>query len=99
MGDEYVGLTDKHDRDPQNVPYYMKDRDYGNLGHDVGSWMTETTMPSGGGDGGDQNKRWRHAGGGGLERVEWPRAVTAGEKGPGGQILHRKTRGVKLKGT
>jgi hypothetical protein len=28
MGDEYVGLTDKHDRDPQNVPYYMKDQDY-----------------------------------------------------------------------
>ena len=43
--------------------------------------------------------RWRHAGGGGLERVERPRAVTAGEKGPGGQILHRKTRGVKLNGT
>jgi hypothetical protein len=28
MGDEYVGLTDKHDRDPQNVPYYMKDLVY-----------------------------------------------------------------------
>jgi hypothetical protein len=28
MGDECVGLTDKHDRDPQNVPYYMKDLDY-----------------------------------------------------------------------
>jgi hypothetical protein len=25
MGDEYAGLTDKHDRGPQNVPYYMKD--------------------------------------------------------------------------
>jgi hypothetical protein len=25
MGDEYVGLTIKHDRDPQNIPYYMKD--------------------------------------------------------------------------
>jgi hypothetical protein len=45
------------------------------------------------------DRRWRHAGGGGLERVERPRAVTAGEKGPGGQILHRKTRGVKLNGT
>jgi hypothetical protein len=31
--------------------------------------------------------------------VEWPRAVTSGEWGPGGQILHRKTRGVKLNGT
>jgi hypothetical protein len=49
--------------------------------------MAETTMPSGGG------------GGGGLERVECSRAVTAGERGPGGQILHRKTTGVKLNGT
>jgi hypothetical protein len=54
--------------------------------------MAETTMPSGGG-------RWRRAGGGRPERVEWPRAVTAGERGPGGQILRRKTRGVKLNGT
>jgi hypothetical protein len=61
--------------------------------------MAETSMPCGGGGGGDQGRRWRHAGGGGLERVEGPRAVTAGEKGPGGQILHRKTRGVKLNGT
>jgi hypothetical protein len=57
--------------------------------------MAETTMPGGG----DQDRGWRHADGGGLERVERPRAVTAGEKGPGGQILHRKTRGVKLNGT
>jgi hypothetical protein len=28
MGDEYVGLAGKHDRDPQNVPYYMKDLNY-----------------------------------------------------------------------
>jgi hypothetical protein len=28
MGDECVDLTDKHDRGPQNVPYYMKDLDY-----------------------------------------------------------------------
>jgi hypothetical protein len=28
MGDEYVGLADKHDRDPQNVPYYIKDLNY-----------------------------------------------------------------------
>jgi hypothetical protein len=26
-------------------------------------------------------------------------AVTSGERGPGGQILHRKTGRVKLKGT
>jgi hypothetical protein len=61
--------------------------------------MAESTMPSGGGGGGDQDGRWRRAGGGGLERVERSRAVTAGERGPGGQILHRKTRGVKLNGT
>jgi hypothetical protein len=46
----------------------------------------------------DQNRRWRRAGRGGPERVEWPQAVTAGERGSGGQILHRKTRGVKLNG-
>jgi hypothetical protein len=28
MGDEYVDLTDKHDKGPQNVPYYMKDLGY-----------------------------------------------------------------------
>jgi hypothetical protein len=28
MGDEYVGLTDKHDKGPQNVPYDMKDLGY-----------------------------------------------------------------------
>jgi hypothetical protein len=28
MGDEYVGLADKHDRDPQNVPYYKKGLGY-----------------------------------------------------------------------
>jgi hypothetical protein len=61
--------------------------------------MAETTMPRGGGGGGDQDGRWRGAGGRRLKRVERPRAVTAGERGPGGQILHRKTRGVKLDGT
>jgi hypothetical protein len=61
--------------------------------------MAKTTMPSGGGGGGDQDRRWRHADGGWLERVERSRAIIAGERGPGGQILHRKTRGVKLNGT
>jgi hypothetical protein len=28
-----------------------------------------------------------------------PRAVTSGERSPSGQILHRKTSGVKLNGT
>jgi hypothetical protein len=52
-------------------------------------------MPSGG----DQDGRWRHAGGRRPECVEGPDAVTSGEWGPGGQILHRQTRGVKLNGT
>jgi hypothetical protein len=61
--------------------------------------MVETTMLSGEGGGGDQDGRRRRANGGRLERVEWPRAVTAGVRGPGGQIFHIKTRGVKLNGT
>jgi hypothetical protein len=28
MGDKYASLTHKHDRGPQNVPYYMKDLGY-----------------------------------------------------------------------
>jgi hypothetical protein len=46
--------------------------------------MAETTMPSGGGAGGDQVGRWGRAGGGRPKRVEWPRAVTAGKRGLGG---------------
>jgi hypothetical protein len=61
--------------------------------------MSETTMPSGGGGGGDQGRRRSRAEGGWPERVEGPRAVTAGEGSPGGQILHRETRGVKFDGT
>jgi hypothetical protein len=61
--------------------------------------MSETMMPSGGGGGGYQGRRRRRAGGGWPERVEGPQAVIAGEGSPGGQILHRKTRGVKLNGT
>jgi hypothetical protein len=61
--------------------------------------MVETTMPSGGGCGGDQDGWGGHAGGGRPKRVEGPQAVTAGEGGPGGQILHRETKRVKLNGT
>jgi hypothetical protein len=39
---------------------------------------------SGGGGGGVQDGRWRRAGGGRPECVEGPRAITAGERGPGG---------------
>ena len=56
-------------------------------------------MPSDGGGGGDQGGRWRRVDGGRPERVEGLSAVTARERVPGGQILHRKTRGVKLNGT
>jgi hypothetical protein len=28
MGDEYVGLANKHGRDTQNVPYYMEYLNY-----------------------------------------------------------------------
>jgi hypothetical protein len=61
--------------------------------------MAKTTMPSGERGGGDQDRRWRRAGGGRSERIEGPRAVTVGEKCPSGQILHKKTRGVKLNET
>jgi hypothetical protein len=56
-------------------------------------------MPSGGGGGGDQDGRWRRVDGGMSERVEGPHAVTAGESGPSGHILHEKTKGVKLNRT
>ena len=56
-------------------------------------------MPSGGGGDGDQDMGWRHVGGRHLECVEGPDAVTSGERGPGSQILHRKTGRVKLTGT
>jgi hypothetical protein len=48
--------------------------------------MAEATMSSGGG-------------GGRPERVEGPDAVTLGERGLGGQVLHKKTREVKLNRT
>ena len=34
-----------------------------------------------------------------MKRVEWLGVVTSGERGPGGQILDRKTRRLKLNGT
>jgi hypothetical protein len=55
-------------------------------------------MPSGGCGGGDQDGRWRHADGRRPERVEGGDTVISSERGPGGQILHRKTDRVKLNG-
>jgi hypothetical protein len=67
--------------------------------------MSETTMPSGGGGGGDQGKRRRRAEGGWTERVEGPRAVTAGkgvlvarsftEKGEGSNSMEQELSVVK----
>jgi hypothetical protein len=34
-----------------------------------------------------------------TSRPGWPGAVTPSEKGPGGKILHRKTKWVKFHGT
>jgi hypothetical protein len=61
--------------------------------------MAETTMPSSGGGGGDQDRWGGRVSGGRPKRVEGPRIITAGEGGPGGQILHRETKRVKLNGT
>ena len=43
--------------------------------------------------------RGRSSGSRQAKRVEGPEAVTPSEKGPGGKILHRKTKRVKLHGT
>jgi hypothetical protein len=43
--------------------------------------------------------RGRSSGSRQAKRVEGPGAVTPSEKGPGGTILHRKTKRVKLHGT
>jgi hypothetical protein len=55
-------------------------------------------MPSVGGGGGDQDGRWRRADRGRPERVEWPRAVTVGERASGPDPS-QKTTGVKLNGS
>jgi hypothetical protein len=41
-----------------------------------------------------RTRRWKRP-----KRVEGPRAITADEGGPGGQILHKETKRVKLNGT
>jgi hypothetical protein len=55
--------------------------------------------PGGSGCRSATSRRWRRVGGRRPERVEGPDADTSGEWGPGGQILHRKTRRVKHNGT
>lgn len=34
-----------------------------------------------------------------VERIQWTGAIESGDHGPGAQVLHRKTKGVKLDGT
>jgi hypothetical protein len=71
------------------------------LGHHITTGVTETTMPSHRRGGSCKNRRCRGRWSGSRQakRVERPRAVTPSEKGPGGKILHRKTKRVKLHGT
>jgi hypothetical protein len=56
--------------------------------------MTETVMPKGGGCG----KECR-AGGWCRERVDVTRTIAPGDHVPSSQILHRKTKRIKLDGT
>jgi hypothetical protein len=73
----------------------------GELGHHITTGVTETTMPSHRRGGGCKNRRGRGRCSGSRQAkgVERPGAVTPSEKGPGGKILHRKTKWVKLHGT
>jgi hypothetical protein len=73
----------------------------GELGHHIMTGVTETTMPSHrrGGDCKNRRCRCRWSGSRQAKCVERPGAVTPSEKGPGGKILHRKTKWVKLHGT
>ena len=54
-------------------------------------WMTEATVPEGGGGGGDQGVSGRRK----VQRVERPGAI-AHDHFPGQEILHRTIRRVKL---
>jgi hypothetical protein len=73
----------------------------GELGHHITTGVTETTMPSHRRGGGCKNRRGRGrcSGSRRAKCVERLRAVTPSEKGPGGKILHRKNKRVKLHGT
>jgi hypothetical protein len=73
----------------------------GELGHHITTEVTETTMPSHRKGDGYKNRRCRGRWSGSMhvKCVERLGAVTPNEKGPGGKILHRKTKRVKLHGT
>ena len=57
--------------------------------------MTKTMMPNRSGG----SEECRGAGGWWKERVEVARAIAPGDHVPGLQILHRKTKRIKLNGT
>jgi hypothetical protein len=73
----------------------------GELGHHITPGVAEMTMPSRRSGGRCKNMwgRGRSSRSRQAKRVEGPRVVTPSEKGPGGKILHRKTKRVKLHGT
>ena len=62
------------------------------LAEGVATWMTEATVPEGGGGGGDQGVSSSRK----VQRVERPRAIAPDDHFPGQDILHRTTRRVKL---
>jgi hypothetical protein len=70
----------------------------GELGHHITPGVAETTMPSHRRNDRCKNMRGRGGctGSKQAKRVEGAGAVTPSEKGPGGKILHRQTKRVKL---
>jgi hypothetical protein len=73
----------------------------GELGHHITPGVAETMMPSHKRGGRCKNMwgRGRCSGSRQVKHVEGLGAVTPSEKGPGGKILHIKTKHVKLHGT
>ena len=62
------------------------------LAEGVTTWMTEATVPEGGGGGGEQGVSSNRK----VQWVERPRAIAPDDHFPGQEILHRTTRRVKL---
>jgi hypothetical protein len=99
MGDEYVGLIDKHDRDPRNVPYYMKELNYCQS-------CSRRRVLDGRDDDANWWRRWWRPGRE-VETRQWWKARACREasschSGRGGSRWpdpSQKTRGVKLNGT
>ena len=92
------------------APATRYDRAASQLGQYISTGVTETVVPRSRargdvgrrgrpGNGAGGRRRDSSGGGGEPKSVQRPRAVTSGEKGPGGEILHRQTKRVKLNGT